>query len=165
LETDKETAVPQRSQDSHIHAELQEALTLIKQNSGNAAGINAKLDEVARKQDTIPSMLADLERRQNQALDTLRRDFERMFVSHAEYDPKHQILQDKMREYDRLIAESAPKQVELINLRASVNQHSEDIKDIQEQPAGTFSRLTVGVAIVISVLSFLLNFFQHVQIR
>ncbi len=146
-----------------LESELLDALATLRGSSGAAAIINAKLDEVARKQDAIPSMLADLERRQQTALDTLRRDFERMFVSHAEYDPKHQIILDKLREYDRIVAEGRTGMVAYIGMQKDVDGLKMDVKDLQTKGSATWTRVMSIIAITGTIAGVLFQVLQHIR--
>ena len=154
---------PINKDDADLERELREALSAFKNSSGSAAIINAKLDEVARKQDAIPSMLSDLERRQQTALDVLRRDFERMFVPRAEYDPKHQFILDKLHEYDRIIAESRTSMVAYVEMQKDVKDMKEDVKALQSRGSATRASVFSVIAVVGTLVGILFQVMQHVR--
>ena len=154
---------PINRDDADLERELREALSAFKGSSGSAAIINAKLDEVARKQDNIPAMLSDLERRQQTALDVLRRDFERMFVPRAEYDPKHQFILDKLHEYDRIIAESRTNMVQYIEMQKDVKDLKTDVGALQSRGSATWTRVLSIGAFLGTALGILFQVLQHIH--
>ena len=154
---------PINKDDADLERELREALSAFKNSSGSVAIINAKLDEVARKQDAIPSMLSDLERRQQTALDVLRRDFERMFVPRAEYDPKHQFILDKLHEYDRIIAESRTNMVAYVEMQKDVKDLKVDVDTLQSRGSATWTRIFAIIAVIGTIAGILFQTLQHIR--
>lgn len=124
-----------------------------------------KLEEVSRKQDRIPDLISDVERRQRADLDTLRRDFERMFVSHAEYDPKHQVLLDKVKEYDQIVSAGRNRQDEYVKMRGTVEQNTDSIEHMKSHSAGLAARIIPWISLAIATAAVLLSYAQHITIR
>lgn len=155
--------------EEEIRGDLHQLLAALKEN-GHAqevarADIYRKLEDVSRKQDNLPGMINDLERRQQKALEDMRRDFERLFVPRVEYDPKHQILLDKMAEYDRIIRESYASRDDYSNLKALVNRNTEEIASINKRNEGGLSRVTAIISIVVAIGTLIFSLAQHIILK
>lgn len=156
--------MPPYRRDDGLEDEVRAVLSLIRSNASSNSSMSLKLDELSRKADNIPGMLGDLERRQQAALEALRRDFERMFVSHAEYDPKHQFVLDKLREYDSIIAAGRDRTEEYVTLKAEVKQNTLDIKEMQALRSGALTRIGTWVGLVGGLIAIGLTLYQHIHL-
>ena len=166
LNNDEEDEVELMDNDE-INRHLSRLLEALKENGRNSTEerrtLNIKLEDLSRKQDNLPILLNDLERRQQTALDMMRREFEKMFVPRVEFDPKHQVILDKIREYDVIIKEGNTARDEYAKYKAMVNQHGDAIKDLEEHNEGGMSRLVAWLSVLIAIASFLFTFFQHIS--
>lgn len=143
-----------------LRGDVQRLLATLQENNRNAIEDRKSLQV---KIDALPEMFNNLRREQQAALDSLKRDFERMFVPRSEYDPKYQIVQDRMAEYDRIIRESRSSQDEYSQLKQLVKTHSEDIEELQNRASGTSSRVVMWMSIAIAVASLAINLLSHLH--
>jgi len=142
--------------------QLQEIAEALQESSRN---LQEERRQIVQKMDDLSHELADLRKENQQAIDTLRRDFERMFVSHAEYDPKHNFLVDKIKEHDTLFSQGQVAREESAKYHALVTQNTKDIAEIQDQRAGWAGRLLPWIGLLISIATFLVVYGPHIQIR
>lgn len=145
-----------------VRGDVQKLLSAIQENNKSAIEDRVRL---TAKVDAIPEMFNQLRREQSQAIDSLRRDFERLFVPRAEYDPKHNVILDKIKEYDDIIRSSRAAQDEYSALKQTVKTHSQQILDLETHSGGTVNRVAMWISVAIAVLSLLLNFASHLQVR
>lgn len=146
--------------ESEIRQDLGKILEALRE---DRRSLNTKLEDLTRKQDGVPILLQDLERRQATALDTIRRDFERMFVPRVEYEPKHQVLLDKIRDYDAIISESNRARDEYAQFKAMIVRHDTDIKEMKQSSKETAAKVIAIIGAAIGILSFAINFLQHIS--
>lgn len=132
--------------------------------------VQQKIDDLARKQDSMSGMIDAVRREQANAIDTLRRDFERLFVSRAEYDPKHQVVIDKIREYDGIIRDSQSKMGEYYDLKNTVkqlgNDHVElrtDFEKYKEHRESTFSRVYPWILTFFTLISLIITVLTYLS--
>lgn len=148
--------------ESEIRGDLQKILEALREDRRQ---LYQKLEDVARKQDNVPVLLSDLERRQSTAMDTFRRDIERLFVPRVEFDPKYQIIIDKLKEYDSMISEGHRARDEYSKYKVVLENMVTDVKELQEHNQGTWGRTVGVISFIIAVCSFLFNFVQHISFK
>lgn len=148
--------------ENEIRGDLAKILDALRE---DRKSLYSKLEDLSRKQDNFPVLLSDLERRQSAAMDTFRRDIERLFVPRVEFDPKYQIIMDKIREYDRILSDSSNARDEYAKYKAKIDRHDDDLKELQNHNEGAWGRITGIIGIIIAVSSFLFNFLQHVSFK
>lgn len=142
--------------------------TLKESNRASVAdrqALSTKIEEVGRKQDNIPGLLADLERRQRMDLDSLRRDFERLFVPRAEYDPKHTILIEQIKDLESRMSAASTQRDEVITLKTQVRQLEEEVEELHKHSEGSTARVYATIGVLVSVVSLVLNLSTHLVIK
>lgn len=154
--------LPPRNDPDGLGATLQELLRTLQENGRNTAEERRLLTQ---KMDDLSRSLNDVRREQQSAIDSLRRDFERLFVSHAEYDPKHQIVLDKIREYDAILASSRAAQEEYVRYKAKVDELRTDLEDMKKRQEGAAGRILPWISIAIAIASVALTYLQHIPIH
>ena len=146
---------PQNQPDnSQLHDDIRRVIDAIGTNKSDT---NARLDEIARKQQEIPEQF-------NQ----LRKELVAMFVPRSEYDPKHAILTDKVNEIraqmQQSMQEAGPILQEYSVLKQTVKNNTDDIDEIRKRQAGTAGRVFPWIGAGVSVIALIITLLQHVHI-
>ena len=135
------------------------ALVQTLQESGRQA--NEERRSLAAKVDRIPELFAEQ-----------RRELERVFVPISRYDPERAAMLARMDEYDRIIRAAAPQQAEYEQLKATVRQQGEILKDqddtiesMKQRAQGQAARALPFIGIAISIITVLITILGHVHIN
>lgn len=153
---------PQESNNDDIRGDIQRLLATLQENNRAAAEDRIKL---SAKVDAIPDMLNQIRREQSNAISELRRDFERLFVPRAEYDPKHQVLLDKIREYDQIISDSRKSQEEWVKRGERLNNINDELNKLKGRSSALAGRILPWVALALSFASVALTYAQHISVK
>lgn len=139
-----------------------ELLDLLKESRSATHGEIADLD---RKFDAIPLQLDAIRKEQREAIDALRREMQSYFLAKAEFIPHQQFVLAKFAEYDRLIAEGRAKTPEWVLAVEDIKTLKGELKEIKKRRSATWTNVGLVITFAIGVLSFMLQFFQHVSIH
>lgn len=153
---------PQGSNNDDIRGDIQQLLTAMQENSRQATQDRIQLQA---KVDALPEMLNQIRREQSNAISELRRDFERLFVPRAEYDPKHQVLLDKIKEYDQIISEGRKNQEEWVKRGEKLNNINDELNKLKGRSSALAGRVLPWVALALSFASVALTYAQHVALK
>lgn len=162
---DKDDPVPEPSQ-----LQILQDLTRALQDSRGRTEI--QLANLERKIDDVRPQIDQLRRELNTSQQDLRRELQNLFVTRAEYDPRHKILEDRMNLLDKILIEQNQAAIERAKLQQQLIQQDKDydllsasVDRIEERQRNALSRAVPWVATVIAVLSGMLNLLQHIQLK
>ena len=146
---------PQNQPDNNqIHEDIRQVINAL---STNKLDMNARLEEISRKQQEIPEQF-----------NKLRQELVAMFVPRSEYDPKHAILVDKVNEVKAQLQlnaqEAGPMLQEYSVLKQTVKNNTDDIDEIRKRQAGTAGRIFPWIGAGVSVIALIITLLQHVHI-
>ena len=137
-----------------------EGLTKALQDSRNRteqqlARLESKLDQLSRD-----LVVAEGE---------IRRELQTQFVTKAEYDPRHRIIENQIVStldvVNKHIADAETRWREQAVMRVEISQLQEDYKDLDTRQRGATARAVPWIAVAIAFLSAVFQILQHVQFR
>lgn len=137
-----------------------EGLTKALQDSRNRteqqlARLESKLDQLSRD-----LVVAEGE---------IRRELQTQFVTKAEYDPRHRIIENQIAStldvVNKHIADAEARWREQAVMRVEISQLQEDYKDLDTRQRGATARAVPWIAVAIAFLSAVFQMLQHVQFR
>lgn len=143
-----------------LRGDVQRLLATLQEN--NRAAIEDR-NRLQAKVDGIPEMFNQLRRENQAALEVLKKDFERMFVARASYDPEHKFILDKIAEYDRILREAKSSQDEYSQFKQQIKDNAEDIQNLQKHQDGAGSRVVMWGSIIIAIISLAINLLSHIH--
>lgn len=125
-----------------------------------------QLDELSRKLELVVPKIEQLQR----DILVMQADMRTQYVTRAEYDPRHKVLEDKLSMYDRMVTDSRPMQERFFSMESDIrNQKSinanfeKAIEDADDRQRGALGRIVPWVSVAIAVLSLLSSFLGHIQ--
>lgn len=146
--------------------ELIKQLTQVFQRQGNAT--DQKIEEVNK---TLNQIVPDIRQLQRDVL-LMQADMRTRYVSREEYEPRHQVIIDKMRQYDEMISASAPARDRFIRLEATNENQGKAIDalstrqdELDKRFRGLGQRAIPWISAAIAAIALLLTFLSHVSFR
>jgi chromosome segregation ATPase len=145
-----------------LRGDLRELLNVLQDNRSSIA---AKLEQLDNKLETVPAKLELMRRDSAEDLRVLENKLTTLFVPRSEYEPRHLALVEKTKEYDRIIADSQKTQQEYVLYKSRVDTLEERLQEMKNRQDTMTSRFIPWVGAAIALVSFIINFVQHVQIK
>ena len=132
------------------------------------SGTDQKLEELSK---ILSQIVPDIRQLQRDVL-LMQADMRTRYVSREEYEPRHQILTDKIQQYDKMVAESAPARDRFVRLEEASKAHDKDIDGLRLDMAeldrrfrGIGARSLPWIGTALSLIALLLTFLSHVNFR
>ena len=134
---------------------MQQLIVALQESRGRT---EQQLTELSRKLDQLGRDLTSTESR-------LRADLQNQFVSRAEYDPRHKILEVRIEEFERHVKESEIESRQVAVTMAEVKQLRVDHEELDNRVRGVGQRAVPWIAVIIALISAVASILQHVQFR
>lgn len=153
-------------EDSPQLNELVKQLTSAFNQSRN--GTDQKLEELSK---ALTQIVPDIKQLQRDVL-IMQGDMRTRYVSREEYEPRHQALIDKTRQYDAIIAASQPARDSMVrmdeaikNLEKADQSHATDLTELEKRFRGLGQRAIPWISAALAGVAVLLTFLSHVSFR
>lgn len=117
--------------------------------------------QLARLEQKLDQLSRDLTLAESE----IRKELQTQFVTKAEYEPRHHILEVQNESFTRHIDNAQQKWREIAVMRVEVSQLQEDYKTLDERQRGATTRALPWIAIVLTFLGTLYQVLQHIQFR
>jgi hypothetical protein len=131
-------------------------------------GTDKQLEEVNK---TLSQIVPDIRQLQRDVL-LMQADMRTRYVSREEYEPRHQAVLDKMRQYDDIITASQPARDRFVRMEeASKNQDKSiegirgDLVDLEKRFRGLGQRAVPWISAALAAIALALTFLSHVSFR
>lgn len=102
--------------------------------------------------------------KQADRLEALRKELPTLYVSRVEYDPKHTVILDRIKEYDQIIKDSQKTREEFIQLKSKVESHEDELEDLEDKMTSGPARIIQYISIAISIVTFLITLLHNIKL-
>lgn len=155
--------------------------------------LNETLRDLTRKIDDIPNKLENMRKEFQTGQQDLRRELFNTFVPKNEYDPKHTILiertaktegaiervanimdnmerrlvviESKITEYDRIVAESRTNTPTYYAMVGDVQGLKREIEEVKKRGEAIWTKVLGAAGVAIAITSLVITLVQHVSIH
>lgn len=134
---------------------MQQLIVALQESRGRT---EQQLTELSRKLDQLGRDLISTESR-------LRTDLQTQFVSRAEYDPRHKILETRIEDFEKHVKESEVESRQVAVTMAEVKQLRVDLEELDTRIRGVSQRAVPWIAVTIALISAIASILQHIQFR
>lgn len=134
----------------------------------NQSGTNKQLEEVNK---TLAQIVPDIRQLQRDVL-LMQADMRTRYVSREEYEPRHQVVIDKLRQYDEMISQSAPARDRFVRMEESIKSLEKsdqtlgsDMTELERRFRAQGQRAIPWISTALAAIALLLTFLSHVSFR
>jgi DNA repair ATPase RecN len=136
-----------------LRASMRELLQELKE---NRKAVDGQLQVLQQKIELMPDRL-----------EVLRKEVYTGLLSRIEFDTKHSAMLDRLNKHD-LVLDTYSKYIQDCTVvqsetKAELRTLGGAIKQIKEDKEGSTGRVMQYIAIILAILSFIINLFQHIK--
>lgn len=154
--------------DGNMDQQQQELISQLTEVLKDSRNSNQRFEKLSTE---LQNIVPKLEQLQRDVL-IMQADMKTQFVPRHEYEPRHKAIEDKLRQYDDLIAASRPQQETFIRMQTRIEIVERGLQELKTELGNldtriksTASRALPFIATGVSVVALLAELLGHVQIR